>query len=173
MEIEMDHVANLRSFANLYIAESKAQLLAAADELESLKSKLGEVQSAYDAVLKRMHEEHEIRIDLGNRLEAEVERRIAAEIAHGKVCDECDELREKAISDASRLSAVSKLLNDWAEAERLGGAVPILAGIGQLREALNSSVVEKPCTCHPDDNPPRPCPRKYALTECRKAAACE
>jgi hypothetical protein len=27
------------------------------------------------------------------------------------------------------------------------------------------------CTCHPDDNPPRPCPRKFALTECRKAAA--
>lgn len=26
-----------------------------------------------------------------------------------------------------------------------------------------------PCTCHPDDNPPRPCPRKYALSECRKA----
>lgn len=23
------------------------------------------------------------------------------------------------------------------------------------------------CTCHPDDNPPVPCPRKYALTHCR------
>jgi hypothetical protein len=28
----------------------------------------------------------------------------------------------------------------------------------------------RPCTCHPDDNPPKPCPRKYALSECRKAA---
>jgi hypothetical protein len=28
----------------------------------------------------------------------------------------------------------------------------------------------RPCTCHPDDNPPRPCPQKYALTECREAA---
>lgn len=28
----------------------------------------------------------------------------------------------------------------------------------------------RPCTCHPDDNPPVPCPRKYALTECRAAA---
>ena len=27
-----------------------------------------------------------------------------------------------------------------------------------------------PCTCHPDDNPPVPCPRKYALSECRAAA---
>lgn len=26
------------------------------------------------------------------------------------------------------------------------------------------------CTCHPDDNPPTPCPQMFALTECRKAA---
>jgi len=26
----------------------------------------------------------------------------------------------------------------------------------------------RPCTCHPDDNPPRPCPRKYAYSECVK-----
>lgn len=30
-------------------------------------------------------------------------------------------------------------------------------------------VLPRPCTCHPDDKPPRPCPRKYALTECRQA----
>jgi hypothetical protein len=29
---------------------------------------------------------------------------------------------------------------------------------------------DRPCTCHPDDNPPRPCPKKYALTDCRRAA---
>ena len=28
-----------------------------------------------------------------------------------------------------------------------------------------------PCTCHPDDNPPRPCPRRYAYSECVKTAA--
>jgi len=28
----------------------------------------------------------------------------------------------------------------------------------------------RPCTCHPYDNPPVPCPRKYALSECIKAA---
>jgi hypothetical protein len=27
------------------------------------------------------------------------------------------------------------------------------------------------CTCHPDDNPPRPCPQKFALTDCRLAAS--
>ena len=31
-------------------------------------------------------------------------------------------------------------------------------------------VTNRPCTCHPDDNPPVPCPKKYALDECRKAA---
>lgn len=25
----------------------------------------------------------------------------------------------------------------------------------------------RPCTCHPDDNPPVPCAKQYALTECR------
>lgn len=29
---------------------------------------------------------------------------------------------------------------------------------------------DKPCTCHPDDNPPVPCPQKFALSECRAAA---
>ena len=29
--------------------------------------------------------------------------------------------------------------------------------------------VERGCTCHPDDSPPVPCARKYALTECRAA----
>jgi hypothetical protein len=26
------------------------------------------------------------------------------------------------------------------------------------------------CTCHPDDKPPVPCPRKFATTACRVAA---
>lgn len=29
--------------------------------------------------------------------------------------------------------------------------------------------VHRACTCHPDDDPPRPCPQKFALTECRLA----
>lgn len=38
------------------------------------------------------------------------------------------------------------------------GAVPSHAG------------TDRPCTCHPDDNPPVPCPKRYALDECRRAA---
>jgi len=34
-----------------------------------------------------------------------------------------------------------------------------------------SSVADvKPCTCHPDDNPPIPCAKQYALSECRSVA---
>lgn len=34
-----------------------------------------------------------------------------------------------------------------------------------------TGLADRSCTCHPDDYPPVPCPQKYALTECRKAAA--
>lgn len=34
----------------------------------------------------------------------------------------------------------------------------------------SGGVVTRECTCHPADNPPTPCPRKYALGECREAA---
>lgn len=30
--------------------------------------------------------------------------------------------------------------------------------------------LSRACTCHPDDNPPKPCPQKYALTHCRAAS---
>ena len=30
---------------------------------------------------------------------------------------------------------------------------------------------ERSCTCHPDDSPPVPCPKKYALRECVAHAA--
>lgn len=32
-------------------------------------------------------------------------------------------------------------------------------------------VEDRPCTCHPDDNPPQPCAKRYALAECRAAHA--
>lgn len=34
-----------------------------------------------------------------------------------------------------------------------------------------TSEEKRDCTCHPDDNPPRPCPQKFAYSECMKAAA--
>ncbi len=39
--------------------------------------------------------------------------------------------------------------------------------IQKADEALDA----RPCTCHPDDNPPQPCAKQYALGECMAAAA--
>ena len=38
------------------------------------------------------------------------------------------------------------------------------------RAPVERIVGRRPCTCHPDDNPPNPCAEQYALDECRKAA---
>lgn len=38
-------------------------------------------------------------------------------------------------------------------------------------QPASADVERRPCTCHPDDNPPIPCPRMYALQDCRRAAA--
>lgn len=32
-----------------------------------------------------------------------------------------------------------------------------------------TGLYDRACTCHPDDNPPRPCPRRFAYTECVRA----
>jgi hypothetical protein len=32
------------------------------------------------------------------------------------------------------------------------------------------TATDKPCTCHPSDAPPVPCPRQFALTHCKAAA---
>lgn len=39
--------------------------------------------------------------------------------------------------------------------------------------APDAAKSERACTCHPDDNPPQPCQKKYALAECRGASAAE
>ncbi len=38
------------------------------------------------------------------------------------------------------------------------------------RQAIKDDRAQRDCTCHPDDDPPVPCPRKYALSDCREAA---
>lgn len=43
-------------------------------------------------------------------------------------------------------------------------AAPAAPQAEPKREPLSDS---RPCTCHPDDNPPVPCAQKYALNECR------
>lgn len=36
--------------------------------------------------------------------------------------------------------------------------------------AYEEMLADRPCTCHPDDKPPVPCAKQYALTDCRRAA---
>jgi hypothetical protein len=36
--------------------------------------------------------------------------------------------------------------------------------------AAQQTADSRTCTCHPADNPPQPCPRKFALSECRTTA---
>lgn len=40
----------------------------------------------------------------------------------------------------------------------------------KLRPRLTNERERGGCTCHPSDNPPVPCARKYAFTECVRAA---
>lgn len=44
---------------------------------------------------------------------------------------------------------------------------PVLSGYSDYGAAIPG--IERPCTCHPDDNPPAPCAQQYALNECRAA----
>ena len=48
-----------------------------------------------------------------------------------------------------------------------------LATLSPAPASKGVSEDERPCTCHPDDNPPKPCPQKYALSECRATAITE
>lgn len=51
---------------------------------------------------------------------------------------------------------------------------PAQACLDEIDAALQAHAAEagqpRSCTCHPDDNPPVPCPQKFAYSECVKAA---
>ncbi len=40
-----------------------------------------------------------------------------------------------------------------------------------MDQSAEAKTDTRSCTCHPDDNPPVPCQRQFALTDCRQAAA--
>jgi hypothetical protein len=41
----------------------------------------------------------------------------------------------------------------------------------QAREMVKAREAKRPCTCHADDDPPKPCAEKYSLSECKKAGS--
>ena len=74
-------------------------------------------------------------------------------------------------TDTPLCEAMKNLLKAIEEIPPKANELHLLHAYDALLKALPSEKVatERPCTCHPDDNPPVPCPRKYALSECRKA----
>lgn len=70
-------------------------------------------------------------------------------------------------SAKDRLQSIEPSEFQLAEINRRGGSVTPLVAAGASNERADA----KPCTCHPDDNPPVPCAQKYALGECRRADA--
>ena len=49
---------------------------------------------------------------------------------------------------------------------------PRLAVTAHMTQHMNDQAAvadPRTCSCHPDDKPPVPCPKKYALTHCRAA----
>jgi hypothetical protein len=77
-----------------------------------------------------------------------------------------------------RQGADSSCGQPFASGDPLNGHQPNKAGTTaprgnapELTPIAQSAPATRSCTCHPADNPPRPCPRKYAINDCRAAAA--
>lgn len=62
--------------------------------------------------------------------------------------------------------AAQAALEHW---DKVSGIFRMTTETNRLRAAL-AAPENRPCTCHPDDNPPQPCAQRYALTECKALA---
>ena len=84
----------------------------------------------------------------------------------------------KQTSLMQRIKGLEEELHVWKEryqrmlewAAQLKAYEPMPPIIVDADSPIVGVLTGRPCTCHPDDNPPVPCPKKYALSECRKAA---
>lgn len=122
---------------------------------------------------KVLHAEYQITAyatgEMDDRAQFINARQVLSELIASKD-DEIEQIVKREIGTVDQLEkALSELAALRAENERLRN----FCTLEQCEEAAerNTAEPEKPCTCHPDDNPPRPCPKKYALNECRAASA--
>jgi hypothetical protein len=77
-----------------------------------------------------------------------------------------------------RVAQVQEERNAWMEryqrmlewAAQLKAYEPPAPILVDADSPVLATLAHRPCTCHPEDNPPQPCPHKYALQECRDAA---
>lgn len=75
-------------------------------------------------------------------------------------------IREAAETELARVWTKVEQIRVKQAAKPTGSALPVAT-------LTPSTDRDRDCTCHPDDNPPRPCPRKYALSDCIAAASTE
>ena len=75
---------------------------------------------------------------------------------------------EPPVTETIGTQFVQMIAEIWCQKPNAG----IREVLGTLNEMFAPPVeqAERPCTCHPDDDPPQPCAKQYALSECKAAA---
>lgn len=84
-----------------------------------------------------------------------------------EAADEIDRLRAEL---AKYRSALEQIVAPFEDLNFVSGNKLLTYIHDTATAALAAKGEHRPCTCHPNDNPPAPCPRRYALSECREAA---
>ena len=84
-----------------------------------------------------------------------------------------DELMAYAEANAGRGDDCGRLARMVVDRHATAAAPVFEVGHGWLEDPAKygrgTQLYARPCTCSPDDKPPQPCARRYALTDCREA----
>jgi hypothetical protein len=79
--------------------------------------------------------------------------------------NEIDRLRQHLRCEGDRVAELRDALHSLAAVSRR--YLPDYDEHPEVQKA-DSALDARPCTCHPEDCPPNPCAKKYALGECRE-----
>ena len=125
---------------------------------------LAELENAIRVIYREDGTHH---ISTADAVIARADTALAAEPpADGEVAELVDSLRSEA--------GCEEIYGNCATitATELRRAADLLERLAPQPEPPADGAVadDRPCTCHPDDNPPRPCPKRYALNECKDFA---
>jgi len=151
---------------------------------ESLRSELDRAWAEVDKLVKQLGDLTTIRKQ-DELVHGNIMGRIAVNLfgRHNNVTDEecvaeTAQLGYERTALLQRVRGLEEELHVWQEryrrmlewASQLKACDPLQPIIVDANSPIVGMLTSRPCTCHPDDNPPVPCPKKYALDECRKAA---
>ena len=162
---------------------------AAADVLRNIRS-AGNTDPELEATINMVADRHALLgyVDTLTTCDLESLRsRLAAQENAARQADERgDEAMRRAhaaearLAEAERDAARYRFIKQWARRLDITGysltnnehfEPRIDEAMAIASQPSSADVERRPCTCHPDDNPPVPCPRMYALQDCRRAAA--